>query len=160
MIAIRLWHKDLIQVLPRQQLLSQWRECCCIAKDIAENGMPNHLLVNKIMYYPACHFFTYGLAVTDEMQRRGYHVNWKTKEVFKQNILKYSKIGAKCVNLSEIFPAWHNYRYFLQCYYNLQEKHDCGGIPDSEWEFVEQQYQIMVRRNQRKEELCTQTRKN
>lgn len=22
---------------------------------------------------------------------------------------------------------------FLQCFYNLQEKHDCGGITDKEW---------------------------
>lgn len=29
---MRLWHKDLIEVLPRQQLLGQWRECCAIAK--------------------------------------------------------------------------------------------------------------------------------
>lgn len=28
---------------------------------------------------------------------------------------------------------WHNDRYFLQCFYNLQEKHDCGGITDKEW---------------------------
>lgn len=25
---MRLWHKDLIPYLPRQQLLGQWRECC------------------------------------------------------------------------------------------------------------------------------------
>ena len=39
---MRLWHKDLIDVLPRQQLISQWREICCIAKNIAEKGTPNH----------------------------------------------------------------------------------------------------------------------
>jgi uncharacterized protein (TIGR02328 family) len=33
---MRLWHKDLISVLPRQQLLGQWRECCLIARNIAE----------------------------------------------------------------------------------------------------------------------------
>ena len=41
---MRLWHKDLIPYLPKQQLISQWRECCCIAKNIADNGTPNHLL--------------------------------------------------------------------------------------------------------------------
>ena len=51
-ICMRLWHKDLIPVLPRQQLLSQWRECCCIARNIVENGTPNHILVNKILDYP------------------------------------------------------------------------------------------------------------
>ena len=47
---MRLWHKDLIPYLPRQQLLGQWRECCCIAKSIHDKGSPNHLLVNKIIY--------------------------------------------------------------------------------------------------------------
>ena len=46
---MRLWHKDLIPVLPRQQLIGQWRECCLIAKQISEKGTPNHILVNKIM---------------------------------------------------------------------------------------------------------------
>ena len=30
---MRLWHKDLLPFLPRQQLLSQLRECVAIAKD-------------------------------------------------------------------------------------------------------------------------------
>jgi hypothetical protein len=33
----------------------------------------------------------------------------------------------------KLFKDWHNDRYLLQCYYNLQEKHDCGGISDDEW---------------------------
>ena len=33
---MRLWHKDLITVLPRQQLIGQWRECCSIAKKLAK----------------------------------------------------------------------------------------------------------------------------
>lgn len=52
---MRLWHKDLIQILPKNQLLSQWRECCCIAKNIAIN----HILVNKIMDYGIAHFYSY-----------------------------------------------------------------------------------------------------
>ena len=33
---MRLWYKYLIGVLPQKQLLGQWRECCLIAKNIAE----------------------------------------------------------------------------------------------------------------------------
>jgi uncharacterized protein (TIGR02328 family) len=36
---MRLWHKDLIPILPDKQLLGQWRECCLIAKNIKEKGM-------------------------------------------------------------------------------------------------------------------------
>ena len=55
---MRLWHKDLIDVLPNGQLLGQWRECCAIARNIKAKGTPNHLLVNKIMDYPDIDFNT------------------------------------------------------------------------------------------------------
>ena len=51
---MRLWHKDLIGVLPQKQLVSQWRECCAIVRNIAVNGSPNHIPVNKVMDYPSC----------------------------------------------------------------------------------------------------------
>ena len=57
---MRCWHKDLIPVLPKQQLMGQWRECCLIARSIEKHGTPNHLLVNRIMDYPMDHFWTYG----------------------------------------------------------------------------------------------------
>lgn len=69
---MRLWHKDLIPVLPRQQLLGQWRECCAIMSNIAKKGTPNHVLVNKVMDYNHDHFYTYALHVKDEMRKRGY----------------------------------------------------------------------------------------
>lgn len=28
---MRIWHKDLIPVLPREQLVAQWKECSAIA---------------------------------------------------------------------------------------------------------------------------------
>jgi len=69
---MRLWHKDLISVLPDKQLLGQWRECCAIASNIANKGTPNHLLVNKIMDYPIEHFRYYGFTVYIEMCNRGF----------------------------------------------------------------------------------------
>ena len=69
---MRLWHKDLIDSLPRKQLLGQWRECCAIIKNIKEKGTPNHLLVNKIMDYDLKHFYTYGLYVFIETEHRDY----------------------------------------------------------------------------------------
>ena len=34
---------------------------------------------------------------------------------------------------NELFSNWHNDRYLTQCIYNLEEKHDCQGITDEEW---------------------------
>ena len=134
---MRLWHKDLISALPRLQLMSQWRECCCISKHIAENGTPNHILVNKIMNYDLKHFYTYGLYVCMEMIHRGYKCDSRK---FDQYF-----IGGELVkDFSELFNEhnneWHNERYLDQCYYNLQEKFDCGGMSIEEWETFEKKY--------------------
>ena len=127
---MRLWHKDLIPVLPKQQLLGQWRECCCIARNIAVNGTPNHLLVNKVMDYPAGHLYLYGAEVVGEMRKRGYNADF-----YKFN--RYFEPFPHISGHNELFKHWHDDRYLLQCYYNLQEKYDCGGITEDEWKVIE-----------------------
>lgn len=132
---MRLWHKDLIPVLPRQQLLGQWRECCCIARNIAANGTPNHMLVNKIMDYPLCNFYTYARAICAEMNKRGYKCSWeKFDSITRGCQLWYGFLHYHWVD--EIFKDWHNDRYLMQCWYNLQEKYDCGGISEGEWRLI------------------------
>lgn len=127
---MRLWHKDLIPVLPRQQLLGQWRECCSIAKNIAEKGFPNHILVNRIMDYPLEHFHYYAGMIHDEMLNRGYKVNYSKFD-------KWLHLEENHCTYHELFKGWHNKRYLKQCYYNLQEKYDCGGISEEEWNLID-----------------------
>ena len=131
---MRLWHKDLIDVLPRQQLLGQWRECCLIAKSIAENGTPNHLLVNRVMEYPPEHFFSYAKWIEDEMKHRGYKCDFDKFDKWYKQIEFAQYIWLKKEN---IFTVWHDDKYLKQCFFNMQEKHDCGGIPDEEWRPIE-----------------------
>lgn len=123
---MRLWHKTLVPLLPRQQLLGQWREICLIAKSLSEKGTPNHLLVNKVLDYPAGHFDSYARLVHDEMIKRGYKCNW-------QCYVRFRADADTGVVIDEIFKDWHNERYLRQCYYNLEEKYDCGGISEEEW---------------------------
>ena len=127
---MRLWHKDLIPVLPRKQLLGQWRECCLIAKSISEKGTPNHILVNKVCDYPIDHFWTYGRMVAKEMDRRNYKCDFDRFD-------RYFPLGGyQEISKDELFEDWHAFRYLRQCLYNLQEKHDCGGMSDEEWEKI------------------------
>lgn len=124
---MRLWHKDLIPVLPRQQLLGQWRECCLIARSIQKHGTPNHLLVNKIMDYPMEHFWTYGVMIAKEMEARKYKCDF-------ERFAQYFPLGGyQEVSKDELFKDWHTNRYLRQCFSNLQEKFDCGGVPVAQW---------------------------
>ena len=132
---MRLWHKDLIPVLPNQQLLGQWRECCCIARNIAVNGTPNHLLVNKVMDYPYYEFCAYTRMVAEELVKRGYNIDFTR---FTKYGFDAPEANATYSLKEELFAGWHNNRYLFQCFYNLQEKYDCGGIPKEEWKVIEQ----------------------
>ena len=140
---MRLWHKDLISYLPRQQLIAQWRECCCIAKNISDNGTPNHILVNKIVEYPPVHFMEYTRLVVSEMKLRNYKVSQKTIDNFLSNFEKFADSGETLIGASlerVLFEDWHNDRYLKQCLFNLQEKYDCGGIPENEWKRIENHF--------------------
>lgn len=137
---MRLWHKYLIGVLPQKQLLGQWRECCLIAKNIAEKGTPNHLLVNKVMEYPISEFCDYCNIVLKQMVVRGYNVSEKSIHCLEDNVVF-------CVDSDlnmGIFNGWHNDRYLKQCFYNLQEKYDCGGISEKEWRLLEERYEGLM----------------
>lgn len=133
---MRLWHKDLIPVLPQKQLVSQWRECCCIAKNIATKGTPNHLLVNKVLDYPISDFAKYCNLVVNEITKRGFRISSTSLKQLNANISDIAEQRGDEIK-HNIFDKWHNYRYFMQCYYNLQEKYDCGGISEEEWIKIE-----------------------
>lgn len=143
---MRLWHKDLIPVLPKQQLLGQWRECCCIARNIAVNGTPNHLLVNKIMDYPIEHFRMYSGFIYFEMIWKGYKPN---EESFSKWINLFDKDDSDkpAPYYSDLFKDWHNDRYMHQCLMNLQEKFDCGGIGICEYEKIMDFTQKWIRKD-------------
>lgn len=128
---MRLWHYALVKYLPRQQLLSQWRECVCIAKSIHDKRTPNHVLVNKIMNYPISEFNDYCNIVLTEMVKRGYNVSESSINKLGDYV-GFEVDSDKQYN--KPFKRWHNLRYLEQCYYNLQEKYDCGGLTEDEWE--------------------------
>lgn len=139
---MRLWHKDLIPVLPRQQLLGQWRECCAIMANIAKNGTPNHVLVNKIMEYPPEHFYAYAKRVHIEMTVRGYNADVnKLNDGFKN---AFGLSSVRFVDDDELYSSWHDDRYLTQCFYNLQEKYDCGAITDEEWDRIDYRYRVLT----------------
>ena len=126
---MRLWHKDLIEVLPREQLVAQWRELSAIAGNIKTKGTPNHILVNKIMNYPMNHFITYAAAVCAEMTKRGY----RTMNIVWEKITGICDGDYNIIPMDEVYSEWMNDEYFIICYYNLKEKWMCGGIKDEDW---------------------------
>ena len=143
---MRLWHYELVRVLPDAQLISQWRELCAIASRINKIGYPNHLLANKVMYYSAKELIEYSNRVTEEMYHRGIKMNPKVYDRFYNNVMNNAD-KFKNVKESQLgqYKGWHNDRYYWQCYHNLQEKYDCGGINEREWTRIQKNRSYFAR---------------
>lgn len=146
---MRLWSKQLIGVLPNKQLRGQWRECCAIAKIIKEQKhLP--LLVNRIGDYPLSHFLAYTTLVDAEMDRRGighradaflqYFDPSDIREARKVEFNQIFERNGKFGKFGLISLGWHGEHYEYTCLMNLSEKHDCGGLTDSEYEAVREKY--------------------
>ena len=136
---MRLWHWKLIPALPREQLVAAWRELSAIAGNLNTKGTPNHILVNKVLDYPREHFISYALYVRQEMTRRGYRTMESVwNKIYCTRESDYGEI--EIVPLEDLFPGWHNDRYLEQCYFNLEEKYDCGGVAQEWFEKIQNIY--------------------
>ena len=124
---MRLWHKDFILVLPREQLVAQWRELSAIAGAIQKNGTPNHVLVNFVLNYDYDHFINYAGMVRAEMNRRGY----RTMNSVWEKITNL-KPDWNYLSYDEIYKEKMDNDYLEICLYNLWEKYLCNGIKEAE----------------------------
>ena len=134
---MRLWHKNLIKVLPKQQFLGQIRELTAICKDIQTKGKTNHILINKIMDYDLSHLYTYCKLIEDNAKQRKINITERTLNKWWNT---FNIEERKIVDITDLFNNWHNKRYLVQCFYNLQEKFDCGGITENEFKLIKQEF--------------------
>jgi len=132
---MRLWHKDLIEVLPREQLVAAWRELSAIAGAIQKNGTPNHILVNFVLDYDYNHFISYAYYVREEMTKRGY----RTMNSVWEKITSLKKDWT-LLPLNEVYSEKMNEVYMEICSWNLYEKYLCGGIVEEDMEKIEKKY--------------------
>lgn len=125
---MRLWHTELITVLPREQLVAQWRELSAIAGAIQKNGTPNHILVNFVLDYDYDHFISYAYYIREEMTKRGY----RTMNSVWEKIVSLKKDWTLSP-LNKVYEEKMEDLYLTICYYNLYEKYLCNGINEKDW---------------------------
>ena len=130
---MRLWSTQLISVLPKDQLVAQWRELSAIAGAIKKNGTPNHLLVNFVMDYGWNHFISYAHYVRSEMTSRGY----RTMNSVWNKITSLADNDYNILPLEEVYKEKMDDVYLLICYHNLLEKALCGGIEKEDWDKIQ-----------------------
>ena len=134
---MRLWHYQIIPVLPKDMLVSQWRECIAIKRQW-EKGTLKHRLVSYVKNYePEC-FVSYVYLVAKEMVKRNIKYQSKYYDEI-ENMCTYGRLTIFDVSDYQKYKE-HNKRYLLQNYYNLQEKYDRGIISKKEWKKIEDFY--------------------
>ena len=134
---MRLWHTKLIPALPREHLVSQWRELSSIAGKIQTSGTSNHVLVNFVMDYDFDHFISYAYSIRQEMTRRKY----RTMNSVWDKIVSL-KPDWTLLPLEEVYKYKMSEFYLTICYYNLYEKFDCGMFDD--FDEIEKIYRRVV----------------
>lgn len=125
---MRLWHKNLISVLPKIHLQAQWRELSAIAGAIQKNGTPNHVLVNFVLNYDYDHFISYAKLVRETMTSKGI----RTMDSVWNKITSL-KPDYKFLPFEEIYADKMDKCYLTICYYNLFEKYLCGMFNEEDY---------------------------
>ena len=118
---MRLWDYRLVVngLLPKSQLIAQWRELNSIFKN-----QDKHILINYVYDYPKENLMIYTHYVIVDMIRRGFSIkNYHNFVTYFANVKFPNSEIIKQVNP---FPQHHTDRYLKQCFYNLQEKFDRG----------------------------------
>ena len=116
---MRLWHEQIIHLLPKNQLLGQHRECCVLRG----NGWnKKHKTVDYVFTYSPYNLFIYHSKIMDEMEKRGYRVSreWRDKNYRGQKAESYSNLEE--TNISTPIYKEHNSEYLLECIENLAGK--------------------------------------
>ena len=116
---MRLWHEQIIHILPKNQLLGQHRECCALRG----NGWnKKHKTVDYVFTYSPYNLFIYHSKIMDEMEKRGYRVSkeWRDKNYRGQKADSYSNLEE--TNISSPIYKEHNDEYLAECIENLAGK--------------------------------------
>ena len=116
---MRLWHEQIIHLLPKNQLLGQHRECCALRG----NGWnKKHKTVDYVFTYSPYNLFIYHSKIMDEMEKRGYRVSteWRNKNYRGQKAESYSNLEETKIS-SPIYKE-HNNQYLQECIENLATK--------------------------------------
>lgn len=132
MIEIRLWHYQLIPVLPDKMLVAEWRECIAIKRQW-KKGTLKHRLVSYIVAYDRKYFYNYVVKVCQEMLKR----NIKYQNKYIMEMLEFCEcVPNELYPMEELNYPEHNDRYLKQCLFNLQEKADRDIISKEDWQKI------------------------
>lgn len=135
---MRLWHKDLIPVLPKTQLKQLFRDCVKLLNVMQESGnvTPNDIRDSssystlRVNEYSISHLYTYTQEVYSEIKKRGYTL--LVEEAMMEQLKETYSVSHEW-----LFYNWHTDRYLKQCYMFLDEMLCCEKISPGDFDKIE-----------------------
>lgn len=129
---MRLWHVELLEVLPEKHLRQQLRDCVTLVEnwDNEKSRLKNNLEVNYIFEEDKVKFNVYSEKVLKAHEARDILVTAKVSDRLKideKEVEKYKKEFPKS-NYKQ-----HNKRYMKQCFYKLEEECDYGLLESEDF---------------------------
>ena len=122
---MRLWHQNLINKLPQQQLCGQWRECAAL---LGNGWGRKHSTVDYVFTHSESFLVAYSILIFFEMKRRGYNPNVKMmrtqllKRYSEEEVNKFIILGRDVSQRGLIIYKEHNDEYLKECLSNLENK--------------------------------------
>lgn len=124
---MRLWHEELLPILPNHQLLGQHRECCAL------RGLgwgKKHSIVDYVFQHPHEWLWAYHMKVIWEMKNRGYSHDplWDSPEYRGLNCeeldtpLPYFREALTRLPKGVLVYPEHDSEYLMECLDNLRKK--------------------------------------
>lgn len=137
---MRLWHYKLIEngLLPKSQLLAQWRELNSIFKN-----QNKHILINYVYDYPKEYLWEYTMIVLKEMRKRNIAIkSIENADNYFEGIGDIPRMIGHFYTFEE-----HNNEYLTICYWNLREKYLRGQKDFSAdlWQKIEEFYKKEIK---------------
>lgn len=139
---MRIWHKDLIDVLPDNLLLQLQNDCLTIIGNLLDFDSTGDDLCDRMCEYPRTHFTTYCTEVAKEIISREINTNETLKLIETATGMHLYEIAtypvlsledACYVTHQRLFEFWHSPRYLQQCLLILEEMYDCDLIMYKDW---------------------------
>ena len=136
----KIWHKDLVRYLPDEILVQLFEDCWrgYVLEVIRYNGKYLSPEFEKVTHYNKSHFYSYCLIIVNELEEREITHEIQGYDYGRQDIYDFvsdeeRQISSRVDKDNSLFYGWHNERYLVQCYYELQLLFDCGLIDKDCW---------------------------
>lgn len=124
---MRVWHKQLLMVLPKKLLLQQWKDVKAIYRGKVD-AYTARIFESSVSEFTQYCEVLYGiLSVRDWLSdNKG--------EQFMEDLHSWVCLDFKG------YGDWQDDRYLRQCLYILQEMYDVGEIEEGEWKLIEYRF--------------------